>query len=302
MMKQGADDYLLKDRLAELGTAVGNALEQRRLRKERADIEERKRAEQVLGESEGNYRQLFDGNPQPMWVCDRETLAIWAVNEVAVQTYGYTADEFLQMSVLDLRAPEGRAAVEAVRGAGGDIRRAEVWTHLRRDGWGLQADIVTRDLVFEGRPARLVMAIEVTERNAEAGTEASERRYRELTEGAPIGIYRTAPTAASCSSTQRWPGCSAATTRQGFGRAAWRPAPSRPPTPERISSAGWKPRAKSTAWRPIGRAKTVAACSSVRTPAWYGARTAATSTTRARSRISPSAGRSRKHCGRARPC
>ena len=315
MMKQGADDYLLKDRLARLGTAVGTALEQRRLRKERADIEEalrsqdrlfravvehasdgialvrqdmtiaylspatellanydsseltgsnaldfihlddrqaametfaravehpgqvcrvdirgrrkdgswrwvecsvndllgepsvqaivvnyrdiedRKHAEQALRESEGNYRLLFDGNPQPMWVCDRETLAIWAVNEVAVQTYGYTADEFLRMSVLDLRPPEDRAAVlEAVREPAGNIRHAGVWTHLRRDGSGLQAEIVTHDLDFEGRPARLVMAIEVTDReHARRGLEASERRYRELTEGAPIGIYRTAP-------------------------------------------------------------------------------------------------------------
>src|SRR3990172_2944104 len=99
------------------------------------------------------------------------------------------------MSVLDLRPPEDRAAVlEAAREPAGNIRHAGVWTHLRRDGSGLQAEIVTHDLDFEGRPARLVMAIEVTDReHARRGLEASERRYRELTEGAPIGIYRTAP-------------------------------------------------------------------------------------------------------------
>ena len=111
------------------------------------DIDGRRRAEQALRESEERYRLLFDNNPQPMWVYDRETLAIRAVNEAAVQSYGYTTDEFLRMSIADLRPPEDRAAVvESTRRGNGKIRRPGVWTHLRRDGSRLEAEIVTHDL------------------------------------------------------------------------------------------------------------------------------------------------------------
>jgi PAS domain S-box-containing protein len=159
------------------------------------DIEGRKRAEAALRESEEHYRLLFEGNPQPMWVYDLETLVFRAVNEAAVQNYGYSADEFLHMSILELRRPEDRAAlVESVRRPAGTDRKQGVWRHIRRDGSMLDAEIITHDLVFEGRPARLVMAIDVTERErARYDLETSERRFRELTEGAPIGIYRTAP-------------------------------------------------------------------------------------------------------------
>ncbi len=159
------------------------------------DIDGRRRAEEALRKSEEHYRLLFEGNPQPMWIYDLETLAIRAVNEVAVQTYGFTSAEFLQLSILDLRPPEDRAAlVEALRLPSARIRRPTVATHVRRDGSRLEAEIVTHDLDFDGRPARLVMALDVTERErARRDLESSERRYRELTEEAPIGIYRTAP-------------------------------------------------------------------------------------------------------------
>jgi PAS domain S-box-containing protein len=159
------------------------------------DIEGRKRAEAALRASEEHYRLLFDSNPQPMWVYDIETLAIRAVNFAAVEGYGFSSTEFLKMSILDLRPPEDReAVVESMRTLTGRIRRPGVWTQIRRDGSRLEAEIVTHDLEFEGCPARLVMALDVTERErAHTDLETSERRYRELTEEAPIGIYRTAP-------------------------------------------------------------------------------------------------------------
>ena len=52
------------------------------------------------------YRILFESNPQPMWVYDAETLAFLAVNEAAEQAYGYTREEFLSMTILDIRPAE----------------------------------------------------------------------------------------------------------------------------------------------------------------------------------------------------
>ena len=58
--------------------------------------------------SEDQYRLLFDGNPNPMYVFDEETCRILLVNEAMVQGYGYSREEFLTMTALDIRSVQGR--------------------------------------------------------------------------------------------------------------------------------------------------------------------------------------------------
>ena len=57
-------------------------------------------------ESEQGYRLLFDSNPHPMWIYDRETLAFLAVNDAAILSYGYSREEFLAKTIKDIRPPE----------------------------------------------------------------------------------------------------------------------------------------------------------------------------------------------------
>ena len=57
------------------------------------------------GRSSEDYSLLFDGNPLPMWAFDPETLAFLDVNEAAVRHYGYSREEFLSMTILDIRPP-----------------------------------------------------------------------------------------------------------------------------------------------------------------------------------------------------
>src|SRR4051812_47910598 len=91
-LQEGAVDYVWKDRLRRLSDAVTRALE-------------RKQTERALRDSEHRYRSMFESNPIPMWVFDRDTLEFLAVNDAAITHYGYTREEFLRMTIKDIRRP-----------------------------------------------------------------------------------------------------------------------------------------------------------------------------------------------------
>ncbi|MET0311166.1 MAG: PAS domain S-box protein [Burkholderiaceae bacterium] len=129
------------------------------------DITARKQSEAAMAESEQRYRKLFESNPHPMWVFDVETLRFLTVNDAAVNHYGYSREEFLAMTILDIRPPEDAAAVTAsARKPVQGITTAAVWRHRRKDGSFIFAEVTSHGMLFDDRPAKLVLAHDVTER------------------------------------------------------------------------------------------------------------------------------------------
>lgn len=127
------------------------------------DITARQAAEASLLASEQRYRAMFDANPRPMWVYERDSLRFLAVNDAAVRAYGYSRDEFLRMTLLDIRPPNEHARLlDNVRRQGPGLEAAGVWTHRLKDGRLREVRIDSHDLFFDGRPARLVLAGDVT--------------------------------------------------------------------------------------------------------------------------------------------
>jgi two-component system cell cycle sensor histidine kinase/response regulator CckA len=123
------------------------------------------RAEAAIRESEERHRLLFEENPIPLLVIDAETLMFLSVNASAVRQYGYSRDEFAQMSILDIRPLEDAEIALSRVAAPIEVRsqRSGPYRHRRRDGSIVIVDIVSRDFVFAGRHARLVLAIDITE-------------------------------------------------------------------------------------------------------------------------------------------
>jgi diguanylate cyclase (GGDEF)-like protein/PAS domain S-box-containing protein len=152
-----------------------------------------KRAEEKLARSEEQYRVLFESNPNPMWVYDAETYAYLAVNEAAVRHYGYTREEFLRMSIFDVRPPENiPAMLENIASLQTPHRYSGEWEHRKKDGTRISVEIRSQQIDFGGRVARLVLVNDVTERkHAEAALRESEERYRELFENANDVIFTT---------------------------------------------------------------------------------------------------------------
>lgn len=145
-----------------------------------------------LRESEQNYRHLFEVNPHPMWVYELETLRFLAVNDAAVAQYGYSRDEFLSMTIADIRPPEDvpRLLENVARVKDLGIDQAGVWRHRRKDGTQIDVEITSHVLDFQGRRAEMVLAHDVTKQLlAEQELADSEERFRGLVEQSIAGIY-----------------------------------------------------------------------------------------------------------------
>jgi diguanylate cyclase (GGDEF)-like protein/PAS domain S-box-containing protein len=133
------------------------------------------------------YRLAFEHNPHPMWVFDPAMLRFLAVNEAAVRQYGYTVDEFLSMTLADIRPPEDLPKLlDAIEHHVGDFTPTGDWRHMRKDGTVFDVEISSHDLEFDGRAARVVMATDVTERRrAQRRLEAQSRVARALASQLP---------------------------------------------------------------------------------------------------------------------
>ncbi|WP_298434269.1 ATP-binding protein [Geobacter sp.] len=131
----------------------------------RQQLDEYERSQHELKASEENYRLLFASNPHPMWVFDLETFAFLEVNDAAVAHYGYSREEFLAMTIRDIRPPEDLPAlVETVKRVSSGPDRVGVWRHRKKDGTIIYVEIASHTMTFAGRSAKVVMCIDVTER------------------------------------------------------------------------------------------------------------------------------------------
>jgi len=169
LCKDGSYKWLLWNAVSAPGRQVVYAVAR--------DITGRKGAEARVRESEERYRKLFDLNPQPTWIYDRETLRFLAVNESALGRYGYSRDEFLSMTIQDIRPPEHVASVlKSIAALHAEQTQYGVWRHRKKDSSIIFVEITSYSFVFSGRPADFVIAVDVTER------QHAEEERKEFTE------------------------------------------------------------------------------------------------------------------------
>jgi hypothetical protein len=121
-------------------------------------------AKELLKEKEPKFRLLFEDNPLPMWVFDRETLCFLEVNQAALAHYGYTREEFLGMTVADIRSPEDVPRLKtAVKDASG-LTLSGQWRHRIKDGSSIDVEVASHTISYGGREAVLSVLQDITQR------------------------------------------------------------------------------------------------------------------------------------------
>ncbi|MFN2566711.1 MAG: ATP-binding protein [Gemmatimonadaceae bacterium] len=140
-------------------------------------------------ESEERYRALFEHHPLPMFVCEMGSKRFIAVNDAALRHYGYARDEVLGLAIADLRPrdeipPAERLAEPLPAGR----HQFSGLRHRKKDGMIIVVDVVAHDLTWDGRPARLLFANDVTERErAQEELRTSEEHLRQAQKMEAVG-------------------------------------------------------------------------------------------------------------------
>ncbi len=148
------------------------------------------KANETLNASENQYRLLFDSNPMPMWVLDSATLKFLAVNEAAIRHYGYSREEFLSMTITDIR-PEVDIPklMDSVSKRVAGLSGAELWRHRKADGTAIQVEIASHPIRLDGRDAELILSHDVTEqRKNQESLWQSEERFATAFRSSPLAI------------------------------------------------------------------------------------------------------------------
>jgi len=127
----------------------------------RSEIADREGAEAAAHDSERNYRLLFEGNPQPLFVYDLDTLAFLEVNEAAVRRYGYTRAEFRSMTVAEIISDDTAPLLPTVT-TNPDLHASGPWQHRLKDGTLIDVETTSIRLVYDGHDSRMVVVNDLT--------------------------------------------------------------------------------------------------------------------------------------------
>src|SRR5450830_1048959 len=138
-----------------------------------------------------SYRLLFERNPLPMWVYDVQTLRMLAVNEAALAQYGYSQQDFVGLTLLDLHHADDVAQLqEQFKQSSSETLMPQLLRHKHRNGELIEVETVTQELEFDGILARMVRIKDMTEqRRAEHAQLVLAQRLSSTLESITDGFF-----------------------------------------------------------------------------------------------------------------
>ncbi len=145
------------------------------------DIDARRAAEAARAEASRQYSELFDATPSPMWIYELQTRRVLGANDAAVARYGYRRDAFLAMTAEQLLDPSAATVLDGSEGRSAEgLKRPQLTRHRAHDGPFFDVEVTTQAITFEGRPACVVLAHDVSEQRLAAQRAIEHRQALRL--------------------------------------------------------------------------------------------------------------------------
>jgi PAS domain S-box-containing protein len=109
------------------------------------------------------YRTMYESNPNPMWIYELGSLKFLSVNNAAIEFYGYSREEFMKMTIRDIRPDDDIERLETAVQNNSMFRKSGIWRHLKKDGTLVYVDISSNRIKIWGEYAVMVLARDCTE-------------------------------------------------------------------------------------------------------------------------------------------
>lgn len=140
--------------------------------------------------SEEKYRLIFDNNPMPLWVYEMDSLRIIDVNKAAIDKYGFAKEEFLNMTIIDIRPKDEQLRlIEYFKTSNTNLDDSLIWKHKIKNGDIIYVQVSSRPIKFDGKSCRIVLANDITELlQSEKALKESEQKYKRIFENI-VDVY-----------------------------------------------------------------------------------------------------------------
>ncbi|MFI5131191.1 MAG: PAS domain S-box protein [Chitinophagales bacterium] len=160
-----------------------------------------------LHQSAEKYKTIFYKSPLPKWIYDVETLQFLDVNDTAIRHYGYTREEFLAMTIKEVRPQEDyemflRHMEEVKSDPGTNVK---YWRHVKKNGENITVEVTAHMIDYNSRKARMAVMMDITEKiKAEEKLAASEQRFRSIIEQFPYPVINYEPDGTCIAANEAW--------------------------------------------------------------------------------------------------
>lgn len=172
VMSEKRPDPPLRDTELELAYAKLKAVNEELKNKDQLlhqlemDNQARQKNFEKITSDEQYYHRLFIDNPMPMWIIDFETKRFLEVNAEAIRHYGYSREEFLSMTIMDIRPPEDIGKLRDIIRIPVDesLVYSGVWRHYKKNGEMMWVEVTSHVIGLNNKKASLVLLIDITGR------------------------------------------------------------------------------------------------------------------------------------------
>jgi PAS domain S-box-containing protein len=127
------------------------------------DISNKKAAEESIITNEKKYRSIFYNSPLFNFIYDPNSLKILEVNAAAISHYGYSLEEFMHLTIREIKTETNPADLQLIFGKAQRGTFQGICKHKKKNGEIIIADETASSIEYKNNTAVLLIIKDITE-------------------------------------------------------------------------------------------------------------------------------------------